>query len=261
MLSNKTGQRNVYPMRYLDLQLAFARRVAARVGQPVADVLLAYTSLYKLLGIEGDFDATQPVWQDVLATARGDDAAAGLHRLYRSRLDVIPDFTDEPHWGCFAYTYRPEYNTHTNVIRIHFSNEDDSGLGALSRAHMGARLAELTAMFAHIAAHEPHATTVCGGSWLYNRESYRRLFPPAFTASPVEDEPHYQYRALWGQFLRHDGKVDEEMAASLLQRVASIRGADQIAACFPYQVLLTASPIVAFHAFYAASPQHAADRP
>jgi hypothetical protein len=37
-------------------------------------------------------------------------------------------------------------------------------------------------MFAHIAEHEPQATTVCGASWLYNCEAYRRLFPPSYTA-------------------------------------------------------------------------------
>lgn len=246
-----TVQERIYPAGYFDLQLTFAKRVAEVLQRPYDDVLLEFTSLYKLLGIEGEFDATQPTWQATLLAAWSADAEQ-LHRLYLGQLGVIPRFTDERHWGCFAYDYRHEYDSHTNAIRIHFSNEDGSGLGALSRERMPVRLAELAAMFAHIAKHEPQATTVCGGSWLYNREAYCRLFPAAFTSSPVMDEPHYQYRALWGQFLRHDWTVNQELATRFLDRVAAMRTAEQIATCFPYQVLLTASPISTFFEYYGA---------
>lgn len=167
---------------------------------------------------------------------------------------MIPKFTDERHWGCFAYEYRSTYHTHTNVAHLHFSNQDDSGFGALSRERMSTRLAELRAMFANVAEHEPRATMVCGGSWLYNRAAYRRLFPPAYTASPVVDEPHFQFRALWGQFLRHDWTVNEEMATRFLERVAGMSGEGQIASCFPHQVLLTACPIAEFFSFYGIAP-------
>lgn len=249
-----TSPANVYPSPYFALQLTYAEKIATLLGRPFDDVLLEYTSIYKILGIEGDFDAGQPSWQVALQLAHGTDAANGLYHFYLSRLDVIPQFTDEPHWGCFAYNYRPTYETHTHVVRLHFSNEDVSTYGALSRERMPARLAELAAMFTHIAAHEPQATTICGGSWLYHREAYRRLFPPAFTTSPIIDEPHYQYRALWGQFLRHDWTVNEETATRFLERVAGMSDEGQIASCFPYQVLLTACPISAFLDFYGLAP-------
>lgn len=237
---------NVYPSRYFALQLTYAEKVATVLGRPLDDVLLEYTALYKIPGIEGDFDAVQPSWQEALRLAHSAGAANELHRFYLSRLDVIPKFTDERHWGCFAYEYRSTYHTHTNVAHLHFSNQDDSGYGARCRERMSTRLAELTAMFAYVAAHEPQATTVCGGSWLYNREAYRRLFPPAYTASPVVDEPHYQFRALWGQFLRHDWTVNEETATRFLERVTSMSDERQLMSCFPYQVLLTAYTITEF---------------
>lgn len=201
---------SVYPCRYFALQLTYAERVAAVLGSLLDDALLDYTSLYKILGIAGNFHAQQPVWRDALQCAHSANAAHQLHSFYLSRLDTIPRFTDEQHWGCFAYEYRSAaFGTHTHAIRIHFANQDTSGGGTLSRDRMSVRLMELRAMFAYIAEHEPQATTVWGGSWLYNREAYRRLFPPAFTSSPVVDEPHYQYRALWVQFLRHDWTVNE----------------------------------------------------
>jgi hypothetical protein len=245
-------QPHIYPIRYFDLQLSFARELATRLGQSFGDMLLAYTSLYQILGIEGDFDAQQPVWQTLLKKADGRDAATDLHQYYVGRLDVIPRFIDEPHWGCFAYNYRDTYYTHRNVIRLHFSNQDDSPHRALSHERMPARRSELAEMFAHIAVHEPKAITVCGASWLYNREAYRRLFPPSYASATalVVDEPHYQFRALWGQFLRHDWTVNEELAAGFLQRVEAVHDIDEVAACFPYQVLLASSPIGAFFEFY-----------
>jgi hypothetical protein len=245
-------QHDTYPIRYFDLQLTFARELTARLGQSFGDMLLYYTALYKILGIEGDFDAQQPVWQTLLKKAVGEDAATDLYQYYVSRLDIIPQFTDQPYWGCFAYDYREEYYTHRNVIRLHFSNQDDSPCGALSRERMPVRRGELAEMFAYIAVHEPQATTVCGASWLYNREAYRRLFPPSYTApAALEiDEPHYQFRALWGQFLLHDWTLNEELATDFLQRVGAVRDSGQVAACFPYQVLLASSPIGEFSEFY-----------
>ena len=246
---------SVYPCRYFELQLTYAEKVAAVLDSSLDDVLLDYTALYKLLGIAGDFDAQQPTWRDALHRAKSANAAHQLHSFYLSRFDTIPRFTDEQHWGCFAYEYRPvAYGMHTHAIRIHFANEDTSGRGALSRERMSVRRAELQAMFAYIAEHEPQATTVCGGSWLYNRDAYCRLFPSAFTSSPVVDEPHYQYRALWGQFLRHDWTVNEELAGQFLERVANLAGVGQVASCFPYQVLLTACPITEFLSFYDLTP-------
>jgi hypothetical protein len=253
MLQEQLQDEPIYPTRYLELQLIFARKVAASLDIPLAMALLEYTALYKILGIPGDFDAQQTAWQAALLVCTHDDAATRLHVLYRSRLDVIPKFTDGPHWGCFAYEFRAHYGLHTQVIHIHFSNQDRSGAGALSHERMQIRLAELREMFTQVARAEPQATTVCGGSWLYNWPAYRRLFPPAYGASVVPDEPHYQFRALWGQFLRHDWTVNETTAAHFLARVATLteHASDaEIAACFPYQVLLTACPIEEFYAFY-----------
>lgn len=64
-----TAPLNVYPSRYFALQLTYAEKVAAVLGWPLDDVLLEYTAMYKILGIEGGFDAGQPVWQDALQLA------------------------------------------------------------------------------------------------------------------------------------------------------------------------------------------------
>ena len=56
----------IYAREFFDLQLQFARTVAALGGQPLARVLLDYTNLYIRLGLGRDFDAENPDWQEYL---------------------------------------------------------------------------------------------------------------------------------------------------------------------------------------------------
>ncbi|HEX6820218.1 MAG TPA: hypothetical protein VF120_17715 [Ktedonobacterales bacterium] len=232
------------------MQVVYARKMAALTGQPLTDALLTQTSFYKLLGLPGDFDVAEPIWQGLIAwlDARADAAeqARAIHGYYLHRLPAIPQFGHERHWGCFAYDWRPA----RQAIRIHFSNQDAPEPGALSRERMTRRQDELRAMFAVVREERPDAQVVIGGSWLYNLDAYRRLYPPEFGASATPNEPHLQYRALWGQFLRSDWSLNDERAAAFLARVAGLADPARYAECFPLQVLLTQAPIAAFYACY-----------
>lgn len=239
-----------YPEAYFALQFTFARRMVALTGQPLAQALLDLTAFYKILGCPGDFDAGEPVWRALLAgveaAATDEDAARRAHGYYLSRLDQIPRFSHERHWGCFGFEWRPEQA----AARIHFSNQDAPEPGALSHLRVAARREELRTMFAAAREELPAAQWVIGGSWLYNLEAYRRLFPPAYAASATPTEPETQFRSLWGQFLRSDGALNKERAATLLARVSALSDPAHYAACFPYQVMQTRAPIADFYAFY-----------
>lgn len=89
-----------------------------------------------------------------------------------------------------------------------------------------------------------------GGTWLYNRAEYRRLFPPEYGDSARADHPHLIARGLWGQFLRHGSRLNDEIAALFLSRVAALTDPAAYASCFPHQSLLTEAPIRLFYAFY-----------
>jgi hypothetical protein len=115
---------------------------------------------------------------------------------------------------------------------------------------MAARLAELRDMFSHIHGTFPDANQVTGGSWLYNREAYTRLFPASFGASAQIDEPHYQFRGLWGQFLRHDLTMNDALVTEFLGRVHQLHTEKDMARCFPCQSLITCAPISDFYLFY-----------
>ena len=238
---------DAYGPGFFAVQVAFAQRAAALGGLNLPDAALRYTALYRILGLDWSFDAHHPVWQQVIAALGRSDPLAKVYALYRSRLGEIPRFSEHRHWGCFAF----EHDTHAHTIRMHFANADAGPTwGPLSASRREARMGELRAMFAHIRQTHPDVELVHGGSWLYNRDAYRRLFPPAFGASATPDEPHFRARGLWGQFLRHDWEVHAGRAASFMRRLDGTRTPDDRPVCFPYQVLLTRAPIGEFYAFY-----------
>jgi len=105
-------------------------------------------------------------------------------------------------------------------------------------------------MFTHIKRMHPDAIAVHGSSWLYNVEAYRRLFPVEFGLSARTDTPQLTARSLWGQFLRFDGRLNEERTVMFLDRLNRLEEEHQYAQCFPFQVLLTEAPISLFYTFY-----------
>jgi hypothetical protein len=244
----------LYPLDYIRIQVAYARRMAELAHQPLAGTLLNQTSLYKMLGAQGDFDAADPIWRELLARLDAQADVKGqtraLHGYYLERAEEIAknraQHGDDRQWGCFAFDWRPQ----RRALRIHFLNHDAPTPGALSHQRMSDRCAELRAMFAVAREERPDANQVIGASWLYNLEAYRRLLPPQFGASAAPTEPEFQYRALWGQFLRSDWSLNAERADEFLGRVARLDDAAQFARCFPFQVLQTQAPITAFYAFY-----------
>lgn len=239
-----------YPEGYIAIQVALARTMAQLLGASLVETLRTYTSLYKIVGAPGDFDPAEPMWRALAACVDGEASAAeqarALHRFYLRRYADIPKFGDERHWGCFAYERRPSQR----ALRLHFSNEDASGAGPLSRERSAVRREELRAMLGAARREEVDAVWILGGSWLYNLDAYRRLFPPSFGASATPDEPHIQYRALWGQFLRHDMSLNTARADDFLARVTALGDPRRYADCFPLQVLLTRAPIAEFYSFF-----------
>jgi hypothetical protein len=242
-----------YARAFLEIQVTFAWHMAGLSGIPFPQSLLRNTALYRILGLDWSLDPHDPIWQQFIAalpdTGDGTEATNAVYRLYTCRYaqGLIPDYdTSRPHWGCFSYEYHPD----TQIIRLHFVDLDTTDAGPLSSPRLAARLAELRAMFAHIRQAHPDTARVHGGSWLYNRAEYCRLFPPEYGESARVDRPHLIARGLWGQFLRHDNRMNEDVTARFLARLAALTDASDYATCFPYPSLLTDAPIPLFYAYY-----------
>ncbi len=237
-----------YPEEFFAIQIAFARKTHALSSQTYAEAILRNTALYRILGLDWSLEPQHPVWktyvQGLKQTAE-DVNWTYQYYLERYAADTIPSF-NTPRWGCFSY----EYASELQVIHIHFSNLDFSGYGPLSHQRKEARIADLHSMYAHIKRFHVEAKKVIGSSWLYNREAYTRLFPREYGQSARASRLGLVGRGLWGQFLRHDGQIDQQLADHFLERVSQLRTFEQQERCFPYQMLIVEAPIELFYTFY-----------
>ncbi len=239
----------IYPKGFFEVQLAFARKVAEVTQRPFEDAVLHFTAMYRILGLDWSADPANPVWQKYLQALQQDveTGAESTYQFYYAMSDSIPHMSEQTHWGCFAHDYLPDEHR----VKIHFSNQDFTEYGALSRQRMDVRKAELKAMFKVIQQEHPGAEVVTGGSWLYNLEAYKRLFPREYGQSArAADSVPYLGRGLWGQFLNHEWQVNEHTAGAFLRHIETATNMLQCDQAFPYQLLLPKAPITLFYQFY-----------
>ena len=242
-----------YDKEFFRIQLLFAHQVAEITGEPFHEIVIDHTQLRNIYGLYVPrSDPSDPLWQifmQGLASCKNlEEETEWAYSFYHNHYDASRYRENNGiYWGCFYYAYpfldRP-------AVRLHFIHRDATGSGVLSKARMSVRIAELTAMFQHIKASHPEAETVVGGSWLYNIEAYRRLFPPRFlaTAQPEQSEPGFW--ATWGQFLRRNGKLDQGKAQAFqncLQQQTTVAGC---LSCFPLEKLRLECPIEVFYEYY-----------
>jgi hypothetical protein len=238
-----------YSRAFFELQLTLAGKLSATFGLPRSETYYRYTTLTKSLNIAGTDD-----WQACMAALeRAPGALDWIYQCYLARHAQEPELTPgdtefhgRPLFGCFYYIVRD-----TTIIRPHLIKNDLPGMRPLSRDRQTVRRAELGRMFAHIRQHDPAARTVLGNSWMYNLEAYRRLYPPAYTASlPTSDEDEFEYLALWGQCYDYEWQIKQPIAEELLRRVDALTDLSQLRLCFPYQILNPECPIEEFYKFY-----------
>ena len=237
---------------YFALQLTFARRMAALTGLPLAKAVARYTNFHKRLGLgDGGDDPRSADWlsfvEPLSALTSDAEQLAWTVQAFAARLPT-PTSKDQTRFGCFAC----EAPDDQGCLRIHFQNREP-GLdhGPLSSQRRAARMAELTAMFGYIRRTHPAARTVVGGSWLYNLEAYRRLFPPEYGAS--RQTPGGPVRltgtSTWGQTLDFREAVKPAVRDHVLARLHDLDPAVPWLA-FPLRALKAEAPVEAFYGMY-----------
>lgn len=238
---------------YVEVQLRLARRMAELTGAPLGEMALRHTNLHRRLGLgvwrEGPpADGWRP-YADALEAARD---LAGQVALTRDAFIAAPEEVF-PHpgqtgFGCFAH----EPPNDEGVVRIHFYNLDtDADGGPLVTAKVPRRRAELRDLVANVRALHPEARAIRGGSWLYNLEAYRRLFPPGYAASrgPCEGEIRIRGTAVWGQVIDSREVVRPDIRDALVANLAALDPEAPWRA-FPYRMLAVGAPIESFVRFY-----------
>lgn len=230
---------------YLALQLQFAAHFARLTGSNMAAAVPRCTNFRRRFGPEGD--AGEPLWQ-AYVDGLADPGAASTNLAWTQEFQGRCAGQPLPalRFGCFSFDPPDE----AGVLRVHYRNPDPAPTASpLGRGQIGRRQAELAAMFAHIRQHYPSATTVRGGSWLYNLDAYKRLFPSDYVRSAaLPDFPlHLNGTSTWGQVLDWRGEVKPAVREQLLGTLHRM-DPDAPWRVFPLQCLVPVAPIACFYA-------------
>lgn len=236
---------------YFEVQLRFAQALAERTGEPMTHTALTHTNLHRWFGLGDPAGPERPEWA---AYAEGLRAAVSLEAQLDWTEAVFVRSPEEssgrPAFGCFSY----DAPNAEGEVRIHFTNRDADDVSPLTAEKVPRRLADLRAMFADVRERHPQAGFVRGGSWLYNIEAYRRLFPPAYGASRrAPERVHLNGTSSWGQFLDHREAIKPAARDAFLAGLPRLDPAAPWTA-FPLRALQVRAPIGLFYAFYGLAP-------
>jgi hypothetical protein len=236
-----------YSREFYALNLAFARRIQQVSHLPLEFTLRQYTNLYIRFGLGYSLDPIQPIWQEFVAGLSGTRQDVEWAYQCAKKYDCKrKEDTDQLLFGCFSYTVWDGKR-----IRLHFHNQERKGVHPLGEINRPTRRDELQRMFCNIRQNEIIMETVVGGSWLYNLESYRRLFPPDFLSTARPGKQDYPYLTLWGQFLDRDGQVRPEPARQFIDSLDRQSTLEGILDCFPLKVQYLEAPLQVFYDYYA----------
>lgn len=206
---------------YFAVQLLLAGRLATLSGLPFAEVVLRYTNLHRRFGLgRADPDRPRLEWRRFAARlAELQEPRARLDWTVRCYAEAHPETSGGLRFGCFKFD-PPDPD---GVVRIHFSNRDADDVSPLAPAKAGRRRTELAGMCAFIGQHHPGSKVIKGGSWLYNLEAYRRLFPPAYVASrETPAQVRLDGTSSWGQLLTHRGETKAAARDRILANLADM---------------------------------------
>jgi hypothetical protein len=236
---------------YFSLQLRLAEVISEKIASPLAEVVLQYTNFFRRFGLGHQPDAMHsPEWQryaDTLNTLQThEERVRWTQEFFRqSAPESLPP--GQRRFGCFSVDPADK----EDVVRIHFGNYENDDIGPLSHAKIDKRKQELKTMFTYIKKVYPRAKEVQGGSWLYNLEAYRRLFPPEYGDSRevLKEGSRLQGSSRWGQFLDHKGGVKPELREQFLENLKYL-DMNRLWEVFPLPTFRAHAPIQAFYEYY-----------
>ena len=158
-------------------------------------------------------------------------------------------FSKHKWFGCFRYRFVEDENI-DGTIKLHFLNDRTSLEGPLASSQIGNRLQELKEMFEDVKKNHLNAKYVQGSSWLYNLESYKRLFPKEYTKNMKSIYPKPQMLVIWGQFINSEWEINKERAERFLKRLGKCKTEEDLKNVFEMMELSPRCEIKYFYDFY-----------
>jgi hypothetical protein len=230
-----------------NLQEEYATKVRDKLGITMSQSLMEFTSFYKRVGCnDWDFNYKNPIWQDYINRVEEGNSPGKL--AFEINCAIEEERTKQKkYFGCFRYDWIEEKKT----VRIHFKNNDKSNSGPLSSSRIDNRLAELKEMFTEVKSKHPSATTVEGGTWLYNYSAYCRLFPSSYiNNSEVEEPPFLRSMGIWGQFLNSEKRINEDRVNEFMKKVDLAETREEFLYAFPFKIIKHKGTINDFYNLY-----------
>ena len=236
-MAERTGERTrilEYPFEYFDVQIQFAKKWTHITGDDLSKVLLEKTALYRRIIGKKAGEALDVNWVLVCQniTAEPHRASAIIYNYY-SRLPESR-YTVHPHeFNSFEFDYYPERST----VKVHYNPTIRGERSNLGREFLQDRVADLKRMFEHIHQMHPDAARVIGGSWLYNLDAYKRIFPPTYTQNMVQLVPpqlSLTGNSVWGQFVDSQGAGKRDICQKFLLKVEEAITTEDLVNAFPY---------------------------
>ncbi|MCE9541070.1 hypothetical protein K8R03_00750 [Candidatus Kaiserbacteria bacterium] len=245
---------------HVELRLRFANAVSRVKGISFTEALKEYTDFYKR--VTGEWPRNWPEeteearkkWdsfvEPVVSASSQEEVETVFMSAYVRTMRQSTDHTNESFW---PFRYDPPTD---GVLSLHFGSmamTPDQQLGqpgVLSKERFEEQRAKLKALFSEVKEKYPDVREVRGGSWLYNREAYRRLFPASYTAThTVRRNGKFQGGGTWGQFRTKDGGVNKESRDTFIQNLTHLNP-DALDDAFPLQTWLVQAPIEDFYKEY-----------
>ncbi|MCE9549136.1 hypothetical protein K8Q98_01935 [Candidatus Nomurabacteria bacterium] len=235
-----------YPREFFELQIQLARKVAQILKVPLSEVLLEYTSLYRRFNLGKKTDASNPLWQEFIASITDENVDEQAYQFYLKRKDIeLPKEGNKEKFGCFTSEYKPK----EGYVRMHFSNKEENG-SPFDDENLSKRHEELKRMFEHVKSNCPEAKVVKGSSWLYNLKKYQRFFPPEYTQNPKPTSRRFTGLSGWGQFLDKDMKIKPGAANLFHKKLAEAKSLDELLDSLPLRTLEVETKVEDFYNFY-----------
>ena len=242
-------KKELYPKKLFHMIIEYASKRGEIEGVDIIESIKKHTPIFFLIGnYSWDFDPESKHWIELID--RYEKGENMVDVAYELHIQNYQDPDKKKKWfGCFGYKYVEDENG-DGIVKIHFLNDGKSKNGPLSLSEKPKRLTELKEMFEEIREKYPKAKYVEGGSWLYNREEYRRLFPKEYLKDMRTRDPKTKILVIWGQFINSEWEIKEEKYKIFLEKLSRAKNMEDLNNLFEMKELYPRCEIEWFYDFY-----------
>jgi len=228
----------IYSKEFFKIQLAFAIRVKELKNISLEKALFDFTMLYKVLKLPRPIDPENKEWLAFVELF-------SIHELnvdkafdfYRATREIKHKSTDQKQTEKWFGYFRYEIEAEDAAISIHFDSGRNTDKSPYSRTEINERRNEVQQLLKDVVKSHPNIHNVRGAaSWMYNLPIFNELFPKEWINSATAVVDKFDSLALWGQFLRRDGTVREDIATAFYDSMEKATSEEQLYRSFPYKV-------------------------